>query len=88
MQPPPPAQRASGIKAAMGAVENLKEEKMRLLTYAELGRYTRNDLAALYNQILHMLPGYPKGTLDYNNAVMNLRHIRIFLNRFTPYPMP
>lgn len=61
---------------------------MRLLTYTELGRYTKTELEVLYRRTLAVLPGLPDGSNDRHNALLNIRHIRLFLKRFTPYPMP
>ena len=69
----------------MGAVKAL-EEKMRLLTYTELTRYSKPQLWDLYRQILAMQPELQAGTIDYQNALMNIQHIRLFLARrgYTP----
>lgn len=61
---------------------------MRLLTYTELGRTTKIELETMLRQILAALPELPEGSIDRDNALLNIQHIRLFLKRFTPYPMP
>lgn len=69
----------------MGAVETM-EEKMRLLTYLELGRYSKAQLWDLLRQNLAVLPELAEGSCDRENALLNIRHIRLFLARrdYTP----
>jgi hypothetical protein len=64
----------------MGAVKTM-EEKMRLLTYLELSRYTHAQLWELQRQMLVALPELGEGSIERENAMMNIRHIRIFLAR-------
>ena len=73
------------IKAAMG-VANTMEDKMRLLTYLELGRYTKPQLRHLYQQVLAALTGFPEGSPERATAMLNIQHIRMFLARraYTP----
>ena len=73
------------IKAAMGAA-NTMEDKMRLLTYLELNRYTKAQLRHLYQQVLGALTGLPEGSLERATAMLNIQHIRMFLARRTYTP--
>ena len=57
------------------------EETMRLLTYLELSRYTKPELHALLQQLLRALPHLRVGSRAHANAVMNIRHVRLFLAR-------
>lgn len=62
------------------------EDKMRLLTYLELGRYTKPQLHYLYQQVLNALASLPEGSPERANALLNIHHIRLFLARpaYTP----
>jgi hypothetical protein len=73
------------IKAAMVAADTI-EDNMRLLTYLELGRYTKTQLRHLYQEALNALPGLPEGSPQRANALLNIQHIRLFLARraYTP----
>lgn len=59
---------------------------MRLLTYLELSRYSKAQLWDLYRQTLAALPELPEGSIDHQNALLNIRHLRQFMARpsFTP----
>ena len=74
------------IKAAMVAADTM-EDKMKLLTYLELGRYTKTQLRYLYQQMLNELPSLPEGSPARANGLLNIHHIRLFLARrdYTPY---
>lgn len=54
---------------------------MRLLTYLELGRYTKPELHDLLRELLNALPCLPVGSRMHANALMNIRHVRMFLAR-------
>jgi hypothetical protein len=54
---------------------------MRLLTYCELSRYTKPQLRAALQDMLSVLPELPVRSLAYQNAAMNIRHIRMLLDR-------
>ncbi len=59
---------------------------MRLLTYLELSRYSKAQLWDLYRQMLAALPELPEGTIDRQNALLNIQHLRMFMARpgYTP----
>jgi len=69
----------------MGAVEGM-EEKMRLLTYLELTRYSKAELWELYREVLAALPELQEGSIAHHNAMLNFHHLRLFLARrdYTP----
>jgi hypothetical protein len=73
------------MTAAIGAVETM-EEKMRLLTYPELTRYTKTQLWELYHQAMAAMRDHPQGSSEHDNALMNFHHIRQLLTRrdYTP----
>lgn len=54
---------------------------MRLLTYLELSRYTKPELRALLQELLRALPGLAAGSQAHTNALLNIRHVRLFLQR-------
>jgi hypothetical protein len=54
---------------------------MRLLTYLELSRYSRRELQALLDVLRRMLPELPPGSRARETALLNIRHVRIFLAR-------
>ena len=54
---------------------------MRVLTIIELMRLTRIELTDLYVRISNALPDLPEGSIERQNALMNLRNIRIVLAR-------
>jgi hypothetical protein len=57
------------------------EEAMRLFTMAELMRLTRRELCDLRLWISTILPTLPKGSVERDNALINLRNIRWVLAR-------
>ena len=59
---------------------------MRLLTYLEMSRYSKAQLWDLYRQMLAALPELPEGSIDHQNTLLNIRHLRQFMARpsFTP----
>jgi hypothetical protein len=57
------------------------EETMRVLTLTELMRLTRIELCNLLTQVTNDLAGFPEGSPDWDNALMNLRNIRWVLAR-------
>jgi hypothetical protein len=59
---------------------------MRLLTYLELSRYSKAQLWDLYRQNMAALPEIPEGSIDHQNALLNIQHLRLFMARpnFTP----
>lgn len=59
---------------------------MIVLTYAELTRCTKAELWDLYRQMLAALPLLSDGTQARENALLNIRNIRVFLARrdYTP----
>jgi hypothetical protein len=52
------------------------EETMRVLTITELMRLTRRELCDLARRITNELPDLPEGSVELENAHMNLRNIR------------
>lgn len=54
---------------------------MRLLTYTELGLYSKAKLWDLHFEMLEALRTLASDTDDYKTAHMNLQHIRLFLAR-------
>lgn len=54
---------------------------MRLLTYLELSRYTRNQLHETLRELLAVVDELPHGSLAYRNAWLNIQHVRLFLQR-------
>jgi hypothetical protein len=62
------------------------EENMIVLTYAELTRCTKAELWDLYRQMLAALPLLSDGTQARENALLNIRNLRVFLARrdYTP----
>jgi hypothetical protein len=62
------------------------EETMRLLTIIELMRLTRIELYDLSTRITSALPHFSEGSVEWQNAVINLRNIRSILARrdFSP----
>lgn len=54
---------------------------MRLLTYAELAAYSKAELWDLYREAMAALAELPEGSLDRQNALLNIQHIRTFLAR-------
>jgi hypothetical protein len=59
---------------------------MRVLTYAELTRFTKPQLWDLYRYLMDALPGLAEGCEARQNALMNIQHVRMFLARrdYTP----
>jgi hypothetical protein len=68
------------MTAAIGAVETM-EEKMRLLTYPELTRYTKTQLWELHHQAMAALAEWPAGSPEHHNAMFNIHYIRQMLTR-------
>lgn len=62
------------------------EETMRLLTYLELSRYSRTELRERLDQLLRVLPHLRVGSRDHANALMNIGHVRLFLERHACRP--
>lgn len=54
---------------------------MKLLTYLELTRYTKAQLNALYWAINSELGVLHKNSLEYQYALLNMQHIRLFMAR-------
>lgn len=54
---------------------------MRLLTYLELTRYTKPQLREAHRRMLGALACYPKGSLEYETVMLNIHHIRLFIER-------
>lgn len=54
---------------------------MRLLTYLELSRFTQPELRRILLELLNALPLLPVGSRAHANALMNIRHVRLFLER-------
>jgi hypothetical protein len=57
------------------------ERTMRLLTYLELSRYSRRELQAALDGLCRSLPDLPAGSSAREIALLNIRHVRIFLAR-------
>lgn len=54
---------------------------MRLLTYLELSRYTRSELHETLRELLVLVDELPYSSLAHKNAWLNIRHLRLFLQR-------
>ena len=54
---------------------------MRVLTITELMRLTRIELTDLLIRITNALPDLPEGSIERQNALLNLRNIRRVLMR-------
>lgn len=54
---------------------------MRLLTYLELGRYSPRELQGRLDWLRRILPTLPLGSRARETALLNIRHVRIFLAR-------
>ncbi len=54
---------------------------MRVLTIIELMRLTRIELTDLLIQITNALPDLPEGSIERQNALLNLSNIRWVLMR-------
>lgn len=54
---------------------------MRLLTYLELSRYSHAELDALLREMYAALRRLDPRSRSHATAVMNIRHLRIFLAR-------
>jgi hypothetical protein len=82
---PPPLAHDLGQKAAIGAAETM-EETMRVLTLTELMRLSKIELCDLLARITNAFPDLPEGSIEWQNAVMNLGNIRRVLARrdFSP----
>jgi hypothetical protein len=65
----------------------MEKKMMRLLTYTELGLYSKTKLWDLHFEMLEALRTLASDTEDYKTAYMNLQHIRLFLARRNP-PFP
>jgi hypothetical protein len=63
-----------------------KEEKMRVLSKAELSRLSRNELNVLLRKIAEELPMLVEGSIELRNAHANLHNIRCALAQLTPGP--
>jgi hypothetical protein len=57
------------------------EEAMQLFTMTELMRLTRKELCDLSGWITTLLPTLPEGSVEQQNARINLRNIRRVLAR-------
>jgi hypothetical protein len=66
----------------------MEEKMVRLLTYTELTRCTKAQLWDLYYQVLDELRDLAEGSADHETALMNIRHIRMFLARRDRAPGP
>lgn len=64
----------------MGAADPM-EETMRLLTYLELSRYSKSQLRLLHHEMLCALSILPIDAPLRETALLNIRHIRLFLDR-------
>ena len=84
VQPAGPKAQAAAIKAAAVAVENEKEETMRILSQTELRSCTRGELSALLNSIAKQLPGLPANSAALRTAHENLQNIRRTLSAPAP----
>jgi hypothetical protein len=62
------------------------EEAMRVLTIEELMHLTWIELTGLLERIKGVLPDYPEGTVERENALTSLRNIRAELLRRGPKP--
>jgi hypothetical protein len=62
------------------------EETMRVLTLTELLRLTRTELCGLLTQITSEFSKFPEDSPERDNALTNLRNIRLALARrdFSP----
>ena len=54
---------------------------MRVPTIIELMRLTRIELTDLLVRITNLLPTLPEGSVERQNALINLRNIRLVLAR-------
>lgn len=60
---------------------------MRVLTILELMRLTRTELTGLLMRITNMLPVFPEGSCERQNALITLQNIRwVLLMRCDPKP--
>jgi hypothetical protein len=57
------------------------EATMRVLTIIELMRLTRIELTDLFIWITNVLPDLPEGSMERQNALLNLKNIRWVLMR-------
>ena len=51
---------------------------MRVLTITELMRLSRIELCDLLARITTVLRNFPVGSVEQNNAIINLRNITVF----------
>ena len=66
-------------KAAIGAAES-DGGNYESVTLTELMRLTRIELCDLMAQIANILRTYPEGSVEQNNAIINLRNIARILS--------